>query len=69
MDLCTPDLWEPDLPAIEPAGVVIQATLMCWLDWPHRWQASSHRGSVYAGPVGAGLAGDRARSGRNPAST
>ncbi|SPO67070.1 protein of unknown function [Pseudomonas sp. JV241A] len=23
MDLCTPDLWEPALPAIEPAGVVI----------------------------------------------
>ncbi|SPO67073.1 protein of unknown function [Pseudomonas sp. JV241A] len=23
MDLCTPDLWEPALPAIEPEGLVL----------------------------------------------
>ncbi|CAI8701454.1 hypothetical protein EMIT053CA3_100044 [Pseudomonas donghuensis] len=62
VDMCTPDLWELALPAIEreavviqatldvlavlasslarpaPTEVVIQATLMCWLYWPHRWQ-------------------------------
>ncbi|CAI8938953.1 hypothetical protein EMIT053CA3_60209 [Pseudomonas donghuensis] len=43
---------------------------MCKLDRPHRWQASSHRSCTDPGstanPVGAGLTGDRARSGRNP---
>jgi len=46
---------------------------MCWQYWPYRWQASSHRSRTNlegtANPVGAGLAGDRARSGRNPAAT
>jgi len=43
--------------------------VMCKQGWPHRWQASSHRSCTDPGstakPVGAGLAGDRARSGRN----
>ncbi|CAI8891566.1 hypothetical protein EMIT053CA3_30220 [Pseudomonas donghuensis] len=42
---------------------------MCRLYRPHRWQTSSHSGSVFAGLVGAGLARDRARSGRNPDTT